>query len=383
NIKAYMGLGGGAKNPKEAVGAIYSDNSGADQLLAYTSATTISGDAWYTFTFSSAENLQAGDYWLVIHTGTKVDIFGESTGGSSEYNGDTYSDGPTQTFGSSTSESWQYSIYASYDWSASDSNDIDVEIEWSVTDTVNTMDYLRWDFSTSGSPTTEFYVWKDTFYELQVGSSPLNLTTDYYDEATNTIKVKFAINDSSSPFILYLDQLRLDYTVSIATVSNNTLDFYALFDENSGSSTFDNIQNFEGLLQGDTNWTVGLNNSALLFDGTGNPFNPGVNETRNDLPLQSEFSTSNGTFTNYGDLEFNDDTNNTILTSEFSQGASGQGTFGYNSIGSSSKGHGKNIKFGSKFTLTEDGSVNNIKAYMGLGGGAKNPKEAVGAIYSD
>lgn len=65
------------------------------------------------------------------------------------------------------------------------------------------------------------------------------------------------------------------------------------------------------------------------------------------------------------------------------QGALGQGTFGYNQIRSSSRGHGKNVKFGSKFTLTEDGSVNNISAYMGLGGDAKDPKEAIGVIYSD
>ena len=149
-------------------------------------------------------NLQAGDYWLVNHTGTKVDIFGENTGGSSEYNSDSYSDGPTATFGASTSESWKYSIYASYDWSSGDSNDIDVEIEWSVNDTINTMDYLRWDYSTSGMATSEFYVWKDTFYELQTGGTPLNLTTDYYDETTNTIKVKFVCNDSSSSFILLI-----------------------------------------------------------------------------------------------------------------------------------------------------------------------------------
>ncbi len=114
SISAYMGLGGGAKNPKEAVGAIYLDNSGADQLIAYTPYEIIGSDAWYTFTFSSAENLQAGDYWLVILTGTKIDIFGESSGGSSEYNSDSYSDGPTSTFGASTSDSWQYSIYADY-----------------------------------------------------------------------------------------------------------------------------------------------------------------------------------------------------------------------------------------------------------------------------
>ena len=130
-------------------------------------------------------------------------------------------------------------VIASLTAGSSSSNDIDVEIEWSVTDIVNTMDYIRWDFSTSGTATTEFYVWKDTCYELQVGSSPLNLTTDYYDEATNTIKVKFMCNDSSSSFILYIDQLRVDYTVLISSESNDTLEFYALFDENSGSSTFD------------------------------------------------------------------------------------------------------------------------------------------------
>ncbi|KKM61227.1 hypothetical protein LCGC14_1533830, partial [marine sediment metagenome] len=367
---------------------IYSDNNGAPDILKG-SEEFIMPDLmqWHEYTLTTPISLTAGDWWLVASGDDRLEMYGD-TGSTDQraYNSDTYSDGLADPFDPPlpSYSGHRLSIFATYNKTGgSNSNDVDVEIEWSVIDTVNTMDSLRWIYSTSGTATSEFYVWKDTYYELQTGGAPLNLTTDYYDETTNTIKVKFVCNDSSSSFILYIDQLRVDYTVLIPTISNDTLDFYALFDEDSGLSTFEKIHQLEGTLQGNTTWTTGLNNSALLFDGSGQPLIPGVNETRNDVPLESEFLTSNGTFNNYGSLEFDDDINNTILTSEFSPGASWQGSFGYNQIGSNSVSFGKDNKFGTKFTLTEDGSVSNLLAYMGLGGGAKIPKEAVGAIYSD
>ena len=86
NIKAYMALGPGAKDPKQARACVYSDNSGnPDQLLGESTATNIVGTtySWYTFTFSPEFSLPAGDYWLVIHSGSKIRIYGENSGWSS------------------------------------------------------------------------------------------------------------------------------------------------------------------------------------------------------------------------------------------------------------------------------------------------------------
>ncbi|KKK50836.1 hypothetical protein LCGC14_3121040, partial [marine sediment metagenome] len=239
SISAYMGLGGGAKNPKEAVGAIYSENAGPDQLLATSDLEIISSDAWYTFVFSSSPDLPAGDYWIVILTGTKIKLFGENTGGSSEYNGDSYSDGPTTTFGASTSGTWKYSIYANYDWSSPDSYEIFTEIEWSVNDVVASMEYLLWDYLTNVSATVNFSVWKNGAYELQTGGSPLQLTTDYYNEVTNTVKVKFECNSSNS-FTLDIDQLRIDYNSTVGYSDYRDYDFIQwgdILDETLGTSS--------------------------------------------------------------------------------------------------------------------------------------------------
>ena len=49
----------------------------------------------------------------------------------------------------------------------------------------------------------------------------------------------------------------------------SSLDFYAEFNENSGTSTYDTIHNYEGTLEGDTSWDNGVRDSAPLFDGNG------------------------------------------------------------------------------------------------------------------
>jgi hypothetical protein len=51
----------------------------------------------------------------------------------------------------------------------------------------------------------------------------------------------------------------------------DSLDYWALFNENLGDSTFDSTyHNYEGTLEGNTTWANGRNDSGLEFDGVGN-----------------------------------------------------------------------------------------------------------------
>ncbi|KKN47284.1 hypothetical protein LCGC14_0664470, partial [marine sediment metagenome] len=388
-IFAYLELGGGAKNPKTARAAIYSDSSGSpNTLLGESGQRTITRTLqWWDFTFSPPISLDANTpYWLVIHTATKIDMYGDiGSANQRSYNDDAYSDNADDPFNlgdPTTQDNVQLSIYASYDIASSpDSNDLIAEIEWSVSDTVQSMDYLQWDYRTNPSATVDFYVWNYTRvgYDLQTGGSPLVLITDYYDEATNTVKVKFDCDSPSSAFTLYIDMLRIDYFFSLGgEVSNDTLDFYALFDENTGSSTLDDISNYLGILQGNTSWTSGIHNSSLLFDGDGSPPTPGVNETRYVTPLQNNFTTSPGNLDYFGDL-LSVDNNEVKIISEFVPGGGSTGTFGYESVGGARRRINGNNKQGSKFTLTEAGTVTSISVW----GKLRNGGNVRVGIYSD
>ncbi|KKL96539.1 hypothetical protein LCGC14_1843470, partial [marine sediment metagenome] len=95
------------------------------------------------------------------------------------------------------------------------SNDINVEVEWTPTDTVGTMDYLRWDYYSAESITFSVYDWVQTQYEAPPTASPLNLQTyPEYNSSTNNVKVRFIGTDLSTAFSLDIDQLMVNYTVS-------------------------------------------------------------------------------------------------------------------------------------------------------------------------
>ena len=110
-------LGGGAGDPKEAKLAIYQDNAGSPgALVATTPAVTVTSTRqWYAAGFSSPVSLSAGTYWLVAHSATKLDMYGDAGSTNQRaYNGDTYSDGPADPFGAATQDNIKLSIYATY-----------------------------------------------------------------------------------------------------------------------------------------------------------------------------------------------------------------------------------------------------------------------------
>jgi RHS repeat-associated protein len=112
------GTGSGSQNVRAL---IYADSSGSPGALKATSVqvTIVKGRArgWVDFTISPAVTLPAGDYWLVLHSGTNANItrrFGDTVTGAERNNADTYSDGAADPFGTPTSGNWSWSTNATY-----------------------------------------------------------------------------------------------------------------------------------------------------------------------------------------------------------------------------------------------------------------------------
>jgi hypothetical protein len=102
-------------------GVIYADSTGAPgALLGVTEQLTFtssSSTAWYDLVFSSPISLTSGNYWIGVMTGATGGVTGfrfDSVSGSRDYNANTYSTGPTNPFGTFTTDSEQTSLYATY-----------------------------------------------------------------------------------------------------------------------------------------------------------------------------------------------------------------------------------------------------------------------------
>ena len=99
------------------VGVLYSDSSGPANLLGTSfEATVVDSTAagWVDLIFPQAIKIAAGTYWLGVHTGgttNQIEIAHDTgTSGDTKFNADTYSDGPTSTFGAATDDNKSYSI---------------------------------------------------------------------------------------------------------------------------------------------------------------------------------------------------------------------------------------------------------------------------------
>lgn len=102
-------------------GIVYSDSSGKPaNLLGITSQFTFYSTnkaGWYTLNFPAALSLPAGNYWIGVITGATGKVAGfryEKVTSSRDYNSNSYTSGPTSTFGSYSVDSEQMSLYATY-----------------------------------------------------------------------------------------------------------------------------------------------------------------------------------------------------------------------------------------------------------------------------
>jgi subtilisin family serine protease len=102
-------------------GVIYADSNGVPGALAAVSQqltfTSTNAAGWYDLVFPAPVKLAAGSYWIGAITGNTGKVAGfryDSVTGSRDYNTNTYTSGPTNPFGSVTSDREQTSLYATY-----------------------------------------------------------------------------------------------------------------------------------------------------------------------------------------------------------------------------------------------------------------------------
>jgi hypothetical protein len=102
-------------------GVIYSDAGGQPGSLIATSRQLVFANTqsagWYDLPFSSTINLPAGRYWIGVITGGTGNAAGyryQAVTSSRDLNTNTYTSGPSSTFGSFSTDSEQMSLYATY-----------------------------------------------------------------------------------------------------------------------------------------------------------------------------------------------------------------------------------------------------------------------------
>ncbi|MGN6169803.1 MAG: S8 family serine peptidase [Solirubrobacteraceae bacterium] len=106
---------------EQVEGVIYADSNGSpgSLLASSTPLTFLSGQSkgWYNLPFSSAVALPAGRYWIGVITGGTGNVarYRYSTvTASRDYNVNSFASGPSNPFGSPSTDSQQMSLYATY-----------------------------------------------------------------------------------------------------------------------------------------------------------------------------------------------------------------------------------------------------------------------------
>lgn len=102
-------------------GVVYADAAGKPGALLGVSEPlsfkSTSSAGWYGLAFSSPLKLAAGNYWVGLLTGASAGVAGfryDSVAGSRDYNANAYSSGPTNPFGTVSTDGEQASLYATY-----------------------------------------------------------------------------------------------------------------------------------------------------------------------------------------------------------------------------------------------------------------------------
>ena len=106
---------------EQVEGLIYADSNGSPGSLLATSApltfSSTQSAGWYDLPFSSSVSLPAGSYWIGVITGGTGGVAGyryTSVTGSRDYNTNSFASGPTNPFGSFSTDNEEMSLYATY-----------------------------------------------------------------------------------------------------------------------------------------------------------------------------------------------------------------------------------------------------------------------------
>jgi len=166
-LSVYAIPGVKSPEPQALKAVIYSDSGGSPSaLLATGTEVTYNGKAngsgWFDLPFGSVVALSPGTYWIGFITGTATEGMGyryASVANSRAYNTNTFSSGPTNPFGSSTKDSEQASIYATYTPGASASAPVNT-VPPTITGTIEQGQTLTEAHgSWMGEPTSYAYQW--------------------------------------------------------------------------------------------------------------------------------------------------------------------------------------------------------------------------------
>jgi hypothetical protein len=103
-------------------GVIYADTGTAPgALVGVTEQLTFKSTEkanWFDLVFSAPVKLAAGNYWIGIMSGPTASVAGfrwDSVAGSRDWNSNAYASGPSNPFGSFTTDAEQTSLYATYE----------------------------------------------------------------------------------------------------------------------------------------------------------------------------------------------------------------------------------------------------------------------------
>jgi Subtilase family len=119
-LSVYLQPGYGTGNA-DIEGVIYADSNGSPGALIATSSQLVfpnTGPAgWYALPFATPPSLAAGRYWIGLLTGGATHAAGyryASVNASRFLNSNTYTSGPSNPFGSASTDNQQMSLYATY-----------------------------------------------------------------------------------------------------------------------------------------------------------------------------------------------------------------------------------------------------------------------------
>jgi hypothetical protein len=121
-LSVYAIPGINSPSPQALKAVIYSDSGGSPGALVATGTEVtyqgnVNGTGWFDLPFSSPVALGAGTYWIGFITGSTNEGMGyvfDWVGSSRAYSQNTFTNGPTDPFGTATQDSEQASIYATF-----------------------------------------------------------------------------------------------------------------------------------------------------------------------------------------------------------------------------------------------------------------------------